>query len=99
MSTSANEIVGPIAAKVAVTDATLAVDLSDGRTISVPTSWYPRLAHATHEERREWQLIGAGVGIHWPSIDEDVSIEALLKGDRSKESATSLKRWLAQRQT
>jgi len=97
MNTSANEIIRPIAAAVTVTEAALVIVLGDGRTISVPISWYPRLEHATQSERQRWELIGSGTGIHWPLIDEDVSVEALLAGRRSSESDTSLQRWLARR--
>jgi hypothetical protein len=58
---------------VAVTDDALVVDLVDGRTVSVPVSWYPRLAHGTPSERANWRLIGRGEGIHWPELDEDIS--------------------------
>ena len=84
----------PQAVHVETTEATLTVDLADGRTVSVPTSWYLRLYHATPEERRNWRLIGHGEGIHWPDLDEDVSVENLLLGKRSGESQPSLKRWL-----
>ena len=97
MNTSANEIIRPIAAAVTVTEAALVIVLADGRSISVPISWYPRLEHATRPERQRWELIGSGAGIHWPLIDEDVSVEALLAGRRSSESDTSLQRWLARR--
>lgn len=82
-----------------VTDDALMADLSDGRTISVPLAWYPRLAHATPAERLNWRLIGVGQGIHWPDLDEDISIEGLLAGRPSGESQESLKRWLEARQT
>jgi Protein of unknown function (DUF2442) len=59
---------------------TLSVDLADGRTITVPLVWYPRLLDATPEQRRNWQIIGAGYGIHWPDVDEDLSTEGLLRG-------------------
>lgn len=62
------------------TDESLIVDLMDGRTISVPLAWYPRLAHATSDQRAEWQACGGGYGIHWPQIDEDLSTEGLLRG-------------------
>jgi hypothetical protein len=75
----------------------LIVELVDGRTLSVPLSWYPRLAHATSAERAQWQPIGRGEGIHWPALDEDVSIEALLAGRRSGESQASFNRWLEKR--
>jgi hypothetical protein len=80
-----------------VTVDTLTVDLADGRGISVPLSWYPRLAHGTPAERTNWRLIGRGEGIHWPELDEDVSIENLLNGSRSGESQQSCKQWLAAR--
>ena len=86
------------AQNVSVTDDTLAVDLSDGRTISVPLAWYPRLLHASHEERNNWRFIGDKEGIHWPDVDEDVSVENLLAGKPSGESQSSFKRWLEKRQ-
>ncbi len=73
MSISAVEISVPGAEDVMVTDDTLSVDLSDGRTILVPLAWFPRLLHATKEERNNWRLIGRGRGIHWEGIDEDIS--------------------------
>src|SRR5216684_6687964 len=82
---------------VAVTDDTLSVDLEDGRTISVPIGWYPRLAHGTPAERANFQSSGAGYGIHWPDLDEDIGIEGLLLGQRSSESASSFERWLQRR--
>ena len=85
------------AQNVAVTDDTLAVDLSDGRTISVPLAWYPRLLHASREERNNWRFIGDKEGIHWPDVDEDVSVENLLAGKPSGESQSSFKRWLEKR--
>lgn len=94
MSTSASEVKIPVAANVAVTEAVLSVDLSDGRTITVPLSWYPRLDHATPAERAKWELIGDGHGIHWPDIDEDISVQGLLAGKPSNESQASLRRWL-----
>ena len=85
------------ALSVVVTDDTLMVELDDGRTISVPTAWYPRLLHASEEERNSWRLIGKGNGIHWDSIDEDISIEGLLAGRPSGECQSSLKQWLQTR--
>ncbi len=82
---------------VTVTEDTLTVELSDGRSISVPLAWYPRLVHGTPEERANWRLIGQGAGIHWPALDEDISVENLLAGRASGESQRSLKRWLSQR--
>lgn len=97
MSTSVSEMQAVRARNVGVSDDTLSVDLVDGRTISVPTAWYPRLAHATPAEREHWRLIGQGEGIHWPEIDEDISVEGLLLGKASGESQPSLKRWLESR--
>ena len=99
MSTSTNEILLPTAEDVKVTRNALKVDLSDGRTISVPLTWYPRLLHATTEERGNWRLIGRGRGIHWEDLDEDISVEGLLAGHPSGESQTSLKKWLQKRST
>lgn len=81
-----------------VSDDTLTVDLADGRSIAVPLGWYPRLIHATATERNNWRFIGRGEGIHWPDIDEDISVENLLSGARSGESQRSFKRWLESRQ-
>ena len=97
MSISAIEIGVPNAESVTVTNDTLSVDLSDGRTISVPLSWFPRLVHATLKERSNWRLIGKGHGVHWPDIDEDISVEGLLAGRASGESQASFKKWLDQR--
>ena len=87
----------PYAENVSVTKDALTVDLSDGRTISVPLGWYPRLMHATPNERKSWRLIGKGQGIHWEDIDEDISIEGLLAGRPSGESQKSFKKWLQAR--
>jgi len=65
---------------VRVTADTLSVDLFDGRTITVPLAWYPRLLHATPEQRANWRIAGAGYGIHWPDLDEDLSTQGLLQG-------------------
>lgn len=97
MSTSAIEMPVSEAARVDVTDAALSVELTDGRTVSVPLEWYPRLAQGTADERAHWRLIGRGEGIHWPDLDEDISIAGLLAGRRSGESQRSFKRWLDQR--
>lgn len=86
-----------VAVDVKVTSDALVVALRDGRVVSVPLTWYPRLAAATPGERRRWELVGAGIGIHWPAIDEDVSVEALLSGQGSNESVRSLRRWQASR--
>ena len=97
MSTSASDVQTVRAVKVSVTGDVLCVHLSDGRRLVVPTVWYPRLAHGTARERGHWRLLGHGVGIHWPDLDEDISVEGLLAGRRSGESRQSLKRWLATR--
>ena len=65
-----------------------------GRAISVPLAWYPRLVHATQEERNNWELIGDGQGMRWPDLDEDLSVEGLIAGRPSGESQRSFKRWL-----
>ena len=85
------------ATKATATEDTLTAEINDGRTISVPLAWYPRLLDATREERENLQLIGSGEGIHWPDLDEDVSVDNLLSGQPSGESATSFQRWLEAR--
>jgi hypothetical protein len=82
---------------VTVTEDTLSVDLEDGRTVSVPIGWYPRLAHATSAERANLQISGAGYGIHWPDLDEDIGVDGLLLGKKSTESPASFERWLERR--
>ncbi len=82
---------------VRVTSKILEVVLLDGRTLSVPLEWYPRLVHGSPAEGQRWRLIGEGIGIHWPDLDEDISIAGLLAGRSSGESATSLRQWLASR--
>lgn len=97
MPTSTSEVIAARAVDVKVTGDELTVRLEDGRTLAVPLVWYPRLLHGTKRERSQWRLIGRGVGIHWPSLDEDISIEGLLGGRRSGESQQSLKRWFEAR--
>ena len=94
MITSMIEVRIPEAEEVKVTEDTLQAELSDGRTISVPLAWYPRLVHATQAERDNWELIGDGQGIRWLDLDEDLSIEGLIAGRPSGESQSSFKRWL-----
>jgi hypothetical protein len=89
----------PQAARVDVSDAELAVELRDGWTVSIPLVWFPRLLDGTPAERSNWRLIGRGEGIHWPDLDEDISIAGLLAGKRSGESQRSLKRWLELRRS
>ena len=79
---------------VRLTSKALEVVLRDGRTLSVPLEWYPRLANGSPRERQRWRLIGGGIGIHWPDLDEDISISGLLAGLPSGESTKSLKQWL-----
>ena len=88
------EVQVPEAEDVTVTVDTLKAELSDGRTISVPLAWYPRLVHATQDERDNWELVGDGQGIRWPDLDEDLSVEGLIAGRPSGESQRSFKRWL-----
>jgi hypothetical protein len=97
MSASTVDTRSVTAKQVAVSDDTLTVELSDGRSISAPLAWYPRLVHGTVEERGHWRLIGQGTGNHWPDLDEDISIENLLLGRPSGESQNSLKKWLERR--
>jgi hypothetical protein len=97
MSTSPSELRSALAQQVTVTDDALVIDLVDGRTVSVPLPWYPRLAHGTPTERANWRLIGRGEGIHWPDLDEDISVAGLLAGRASGETQSSLGKWLASR--
>lgn len=84
----------PTAVAIQVSDDWLTVDLMDGRMLRVPLGWYPRLVHATAEERAQWQLLGNGYAIEWPELDEHIGVEGLLAGRRSGESKQSLERWL-----
>ncbi len=97
MNTLAVEIRIPEALDVLLTEDTLSVDLSDGRSISVPIAWFPRLLHSSEQDRNNWRLIGKGQGIHWEDIDEDISIEGLIVGRPSGESQESFRKWLAKR--
>lgn len=97
MNSSESEIRPAQAQKVRVTADELKVDLIDGRTVTVPLQWYPRLAHGTVAQRRKWRLIGRGEGIHWPDLDEDIAVEDLLAGRPSNESQLSFQRWLRDR--
>lgn len=94
MNVSTLRVSVPEAMTIEVTEDTLTAELSDGRTVSAPLSWYPRLIHATPKERGNWRLIGSGEGIHWPDLDEDISVEMLLGGWPSGESQSSFRRWL-----
>lgn len=97
MSSFALETREALAIHVAVSEDTLSLELADGRTVAAPLAWYPRLAHATAEERNAWRLIGGGQGIHWPAVDEDISVANLLAGQPSAESQSSFKKWLTGR--
>jgi hypothetical protein len=96
MSTSTVDVQ---AKSVAITEDALTVCLVDGRTISVPLEWFPRLVQATTAERMNWRLIGKGEGIHWPGLDEDINTHDLLLGRKSGESQISFQRWLQKRNT
>ena len=97
MTISGTELREALAHSLTVSDDALVVDLADGRTITVPLAWFPRLAHGTRAERANWRFIGSGEGLHWPDLDEDISVEGLLAGKRSAESDASLSRWLEAR--
>ena len=82
---------------VRITAEELIVELEDGRTLSAPLAWFPRLYHGTPEERNNWRFIGDGEGIHWPDLDEDIEVLHLLAGIPSQESPRSLQKWLENR--
>ena len=94
MSTSGIDLKNTAAKGVTVGEDSLVVELSDGRTIAVPVTWFPRLLYGTPAERSNWRLIGSGEGIHWPDLDEDISVASLLAGRPSSETGDSLRRWL-----
>lgn len=85
------------AQSISFSEDSMTVLLDDGRAISVPLAWYPRLLAATPEERARFELIGDGEGVHWPDLDEDINVEGIVAGRRSMESAVSLARWIARR--
>src|SRR6266581_2813075 len=97
MSTLTSELRGVAAEKVTVTKHTLKVELADGRAVEAPLAWYPRLMHGTPKERSRWRLTGRGEGVHWPDLDEDISVENILLGHASGESQRSFKKWLETR--
>ena len=97
MNSSGTETRMGRAAGIRVTASHLIVALADGRTMTVPLRWFPRLAHGTARQRRSWRLIRRGIGIHWPELDEDIAVDDLLAGRRSGESKASLQRWLRSR--
>ena len=86
------------AESVSFSEDSLTARLDDGRALSVPLAWFPRLLDGTQAERENYELIGEGEGIHWPALDEDISVEGLLAGRRSAESAASLAKWRQSRQ-
>ena len=98
MTTLAIEAESTVAVSVSATDDALTVNLTDGRTLSVPLAWYPRLQHGSVSERANWRFIGRGSGIHWPDLDEDISVEGLIAGRPSGENPGSLERWLKTRE-
>ncbi|MGI8425963.1 MAG: DUF2442 domain-containing protein [Actinomycetota bacterium] len=97
MSSSPAELRSALAIGVRLTDEHLVVNLTDGRTLTIPLSWFPRLVEGTSSERSTWRLVGGGQGIHWPDLDEDISVDELLAGLKSGESQESLKRWRSRR--
>ena len=97
MRTSRAEVRSLSAVRVRIVEDAVVIDLSDGRSVAAPLAWYPRLLHGTARERRRWRLIGGGEGVHWPDLDEDLSVEGLLAGRPSAESQASFKRWLEAR--
>lgn len=97
MTISAVEPTTPNAEHVQLSADSLSVELRDGRTISAPLAWFPRLLHASARERGNWRLIGRGQGIHWADLDEDISVEGLLAGRPSGESQASFKKWMKAR--
>ena len=99
MSTSITKNETTYATQVVVAEDTLTVDLDDGRIISVPLSWFPRLLNGSQKERQNWRLIGHGEGIHWPDLDEDISAIGLLEGRSSAESQSSFQKWLESRKS
>ncbi len=98
MTSSTTELLAiPIIQQVNITNDTLTVDLSDGRTISIPLAWYPRMVQGSVAERNDYCLIAGGGGIHWPQLDEDISLKNIILGQPSGESQTSFQRWLSSR--
>ena len=98
MNSLETEIQEPKAKSIKISDDSLSVDLFDGRTIIVPLLWYPRLWHGSNEERNNFELIDEGSIIHWPDLDEDLSLSGIVAGRKSGESQKSLKLWLKNRE-
>src|ERR1017187_2233495 len=97
MNISRTKLGETLAHRVTAGDEELSVDLADGRTITVPLAWFPRLSHGSPTERANCRLVGGGVGVHWPDLDEDIRVESLLARRRSGETRESLRRWLQAR--
>ena len=97
MSAASSELDVRCATSVTATKEQLTVQLADGQCVSVPMVWYPGLVHATAGERNNWELHADNQHIHWPDLDEDISVEGLLAGRHSQESPASLTRCLAAR--
>jgi hypothetical protein len=89
----------PTAVRAEVTAERLVVHLQDGRILSVPLAWYPRLQHATDSERQNWRLLGDGYAVEWPDLDEHIGVEGLVAGRKSGEAEKSFQRWLSSRRT
>ncbi|MBX3053856.1 MAG: DUF2442 domain-containing protein [Caldilineaceae bacterium] len=87
----------PAVVNVDILSTQFVIRLQDERQMIIPLDWYPRLQHATDEERQNWELLGDGYAIHWPDLDEYIGVEGLLAGRRSGESEKSFQRWLAER--
>jgi hypothetical protein len=99
MSTLETQLRETTAHSVSLDDKALKVCLTDGRVLVVPLIWFPRLSQGTPDERSNWRLMGSGEGIHWPDLDEDISVESLLAGRRSGETLESLRSWHDQKNT
>jgi len=93
MTISIDNVSTAKASSLTISHEMLTVELDDGRTLSVPQAWYPRLQRWTARERSKWRLLGGGEGIHWPELDEDISVAGLLAGKRSAESKASVSKW------
>jgi len=97
MTTSALELEVPAVQSVSFKGRTLSFHLADGRTVTAPLDWFPRLLNGTARERKNHETIGAGYGVHWPDLDEDISVEGMILGRKSFESDRSFQAWLDRR--
>lgn len=97
MATSPLELDVPAVQSVSIGKDHFTFHLADGRSVSAPLDWFPRLRHGSVRERRNWQLTGAAFGVHWPDLDEDISVENMILGRKSGESARSFQAWLERR--